>query len=219
MAEGLNGMTHDQVTPVAIVDYGFGNLASVQHALEAVGAAADVVSDPAALPRYGRIVLPGVGAFGDGMRLLRERGWVEALHQEVQVEKKPFLGLCLGMQLLATTGLEHGETNGLGWIPGTTVSLRDLAPDVRLPHVGWNDATVVNGSLLFRDVGPSDDFYFVHSYVFVPTDERWVTARCEYGASFAAALEKENVFATQFHPEKSQRAGMKILENFSRVHP
>src|SRR5215218_5094492 len=194
-----------------IIDYSMGNLRSVVNAFRAVGADAVVSRDPDDLAGAPRIVLPGVGAFGDGMRNLRERGWVEPLEREVRDRGKPFLGLCVGMQLVASRGTEHGHHEGLGWIDATVDRLP--ANGIRVPHIGWNDVTIHNGTALFADVDPPT-FYFVHSYVVVAKDESVVSASCTYGIDFAAAIEADNVHATQFHPEKSQRSGLAVIRNF-----
>ena len=196
---------------VLVIDYSMGNLRSVSNALRAVGAAPVVSNDPADLAQAARIVLPGVGAFGDGMRNLRERGWVEPLEREVLQRGKPFLGLCVGMQLLAERGTEHGSHTGLGWIEGTVERLP--SDEVRVPHIGWNDVTVRDGARLYEGV-EQPVFYFVHSYALVPNDDRVVTGSCTYGIEFAASVEQGNVHATQYHPEKSQQAGLGVIRNF-----
>lgn len=199
---------------VAIINYGMGNLRSVQNAFEALGATATVAASPSALSDASHIVLPGVGAFPDAMRNLRSGGWLPALEKEVREKGKPFLGLCLGMQLLATTGTEFETCAGLGWIPGTVERLEGREPDVRVPHIGWNDARFVRKDGLFAGLGDAAPFYFVHSYAFRPSDEIAVAARCVHGADFVAAVEVGNLHATQFHPEKSQKAGLAVLRNF-----
>ncbi len=198
---------------VAIVNYGMGNLRSVSNAFEAIGAAPEVCDRPEALQHADRIVLPGVGAFGDGMARLRERGWIEALEDEVRRKAKPFLGLCLGLQLLATVGEEHGTHAGLDWIPGRAVRLPDDDPPLRIPHIGWDDV-VFSGGRLYCGMGESGVFYFVHSFVFRPDDPDLVSGSCSYGVDFCASVEKDNIFATQFHPEKSQKKGLAVLKNF-----
>ncbi len=200
-------------TRVAIIDYGMGNLRSVANAVRALGATSDVTAEPASLAAADRIVLPGVGAFGDAMRRLRERGFVEALEEQVRVRQKPFLGICLGLQLLATTGTEHGEQRGLGWIDGTADRL-PASPGVRVPHIGWNTARFTAGAALYAGLDGEADFYFVHSYALRPRDPKVVTAVCSHGEDFAASVEQGNLHATQFHPEKSQRAGLAVLQRF-----
>ena len=201
---------------VAIVDYLAGNLRTVQKAVERLNRAADIVQRGEALANADAIILPGVGAFGHGMENLAQAGFVEALRREVLERGKPLLGICLGMHLLGTRGFEGGEMPGLGLLP-MSVPRFDLSKcSVRLPHNGWNSVTIKPESILFKGVPEGADFYFVHSYHVVCDGEAMVAARCDYGYPFAAALEHENIFATQFHPEKSQRHGLRLLDNFLR---
>jgi glutamine amidotransferase len=202
---------------LAIIDYGMGNLRSVYNAFQAVGGEATVVDDPLLLKQAERIVLPGVGAFGDGMRNLRKRGFVEALEEEVRVKEKPFLGLCLGMQVLATTGTEHGSHAGLGWIAGTVERMTSSGPGVRIPHIGWNDVRYVKRDGLYAGQGEVGTFYFVHSYILQPDDSSVISGLCRHGIEFAASVETGNIFATQCHPEKSQKCGLAALRNFLEV--
>lgn len=160
-----------------------------------------------------RIVLPGVGAFADGMKNLHDRGWVDALEEEVRHKGKPFLGLCVGMQVLAERGTEHGSNPGLGWIAGTVERLPS-DDGLRVPHIGWNDVAFTAGHEMYDGLGEGDAFYFVHSFVLRPRDESVVSGWCEYGQPFAASLEANNIRAAQFHPEKSHRAGLRMLANF-----
>lgn len=202
---------------VAVIDYGMGNVSSVLNAFEATGHDARLCSSPEEIVEAPRLVLPGVGAFGDGMSGLRERGWVEALETEVRQKGKPLLGLCLGMQLLATIGEEHGEEKGLDWIGGRVRRLSAQGPEVRIPHVGWNDVHFVKKEGPFAALSSDEIFYFVHSYVFEPEDQGDVAATCHYGVTFAACLQRENLFATQFHPEKSQHPGLSLLASFASL--
>lgn len=190
-----------------------GNLFSVKNALEAVGAEIVISKNPEDLKRADQIILPGVGAFPDGMKNLKELGIIPALEKEVLEKKKPFLGICLGSQLLASYGEEHGSTSGLGWINGRVRRFRVDEKQFRVPHVGWNDVSPVPGATLFKGID-SDIFYFVHSYFVAPEDPGVVAATCEYGEKFTAAVERGNIFGVQFHPEKSQKSGLKLLKNF-----
>ena len=198
----------------AIVDYSKGNLRSVANALEAVGASPRVTADAADLTTADAIVLPGVGAFADGMRNLHERGLVEPLRQAV-AGGKPVLGLCLGMQLLAERGTEHGTVEGLGLVPGEVVRLPSNG--VRIPHIGWNDVRFMRTDGLYDGLGETQDFYFVHSYALRVNDARLVSGVCVHGDEFVASIEDGTVFGTQFHPEKSQAAGLAVLSNFVRA--
>lgn len=198
---------------VGILNYGMGNLTSVQNAISAVGGSAVILDEPAGIDGISHIILPGVGAFGDAMANLEKFGWVEAMHRHAIEDQKPFFGICLGLQLLAETSTEHGSFRGLGWIAGHVTRLHGNG--VRIPHVGWNDLEFASESpALFEGIASGQDFYFVHSYAIRPTDESCVTGWCHHGERFAASIQVGNIFATQFHPEKSQKAGLKLLENF-----
>lgn len=202
---------------VAVIDYGMGNLHSVSKALEAVGGDVVVIKNSSDLKTADRVVLPGVGSFAQGMRQLEDRGFVNALNEEVIEKKKPFLGICLGMQLAAQSGEEHGQTRGLGWIQGNVVRLDTNAKHVKVPHMGWNDISLTRQSPLFKGVRGALTFYFVHSYHLVSTVKEAVSAVCEHGLEFTAVAEKDNIHLVQFHPEKSQAAGLKVLENFLAI--
>ncbi len=197
---------------IAVVDYGMGNLKSVINALLFLGSHAIVSNKPEELAAADAIVLPGVGAFAEAMSNLKKLGLIDTLNEQVMHRKKPLLGICLGMQLLADTSEEFGTHEGLGWIPGQIRQL-DVSGDLRLPHVGWNEVEVINDSPLFRGIDGELVYYFVHSYHFV-CDEKYVAARCRYGINFTAAVQHENIMATQFHPEKSQDKGLKLLRNY-----
>jgi len=201
---------------IALVDYGMGNLRSVRNALRAVGTEVHVVNAPAELGEAQGIIVPGVGAFADGMANLRKAGMVEALKVQVMEMKKPYLGICLGMQFLAELSLEGGETPGLDLVPGR---VERLSPDdkerYKVPHMGWNDIQVKRSCPLFRDIEERPVFYFVHGYHFQAQPDS-VSATCWHGQDVVAAVWKEIVFGVQFHPEKSQGMGLKVLENFCR---
>lgn len=200
---------------VTVIDYGMGNLRSVRNAFEALGADVNVSEDPKVAFAAERIVLPGVGAFGDGMDNLRRRGWIDFLEREVRENGRPFLGLCLGMQLLATTGTEHGTHAGLGWVTGTVERIE--SDKVRVPHVGWNDVEFTKENGLYAGLSSPEAFYFVHSYTFCPQDPDVVSGVCHHGGEFAASVEFDNIFATQYHPEKSHKIGLAVLQNFLSV--
>jgi glutamine amidotransferase len=195
-----------------IIDYHVGNLDSVRRAMEECGADASISDDPRELRSAQFIVLPGQGAFLTGMRNLHELGFIDALNEQVIENKIPFLGICLGMQLLAQQGFEGEQAAGLGWIPGEVHRLRPKTEE-RLPHVGWNDVRPVGDSPLFRSIGEKD-FYFLHSYVMTGVPENNVLATTDYGQGFASAVGRDNIFGVQFHPEKSQQAGFALLRNF-----
>jgi glutamine amidotransferase len=200
---------------VAIVDYGMCNLDSVRRAFEELGARAFVTDDPVGLERADRIVLPGVGAFPDAMRNLRARGLDDALAKQVLDGGAPFLGVCLGMQLLATVGHEVEQTDGLRWFDADVVRFTPSTPDERIPHIGWNEVDVApTGSPLFAGIPSRADFYFVHSFHVVCRHSADVLATTPYCGGFTSAIARDNVFATQFHPEKSQAHGLRLLRNF-----
>ena len=202
-------------TRIGIIDYGIGNLTSVRNAFAAIGCEVRILDEPSGLREVSHIVLPGVGAFGDGMRNLRERDWVPVMEEEVRQKRKPFLGICLGMQLLATRGTEHGLQDGLGWIAGEIIRLSDQQGAIRIPHIGWNDALPARRNACYREgFAKPGVFYFVHSYHFVPEDKSVVDGWCEYGDKFVASVSQGNIWAVQFHPEKSQKAGLQVLRNF-----
>ena len=199
---------------IKIVDNKMGNLRSVYNAFNAIEQPAVIVHDPAELRDADAVILPGVGAFGDAITNLKEMGWLDALEEEVRSKQKPFLGICVGMQLLAANGTEHGLFKGMGWIPGRVERLQPPDPQHRIPHIGWNDVHFVKQDGLFSGLGDAADFYFVHSYALVPEDSDHVSATCTHGVEFTAAVERDNIYATQFHLEKSQNAGLTVLRNF-----
>ena len=202
------------MSSVALVDYGMGNLRSVRNALEGLGATVAIASDPRGLDAFDRVVLPGVGAFGDAMANLSRAGWPEALTEHAQVRQRPFLGICLGMQLLAARGTEHGLHAGLSWFSGEVRKL-ERPPPHRIPHMGWNEVRARSRAGLLRDLAPDASCYFVHSFAFVPDDEAIVTGVTEYGGvDFVSVIERGNIVATQFHPEKSQKHGLGLLARF-----
>jgi glutamine amidotransferase len=198
---------------IGVIDYGMGNVRSVLNALESLSRPARLMSDPGELREASGIILPGVGAFGDGMRNLRERGLVEPLEREVLREKKPFLGICLGLQLLATLGLEHGRHEGLNWVKGVVDRL-SVPEGLRIPHIGWNDVRVQRKDGLYRGIGEAGVFYFVHSYALRPEDPGIVSGTTDYGTPFVASIERDNLTGTQFHPEKSHKTGLQVLANW-----
>ena len=206
---------------VALIDYGSGNLRSAEKALERATRERGfdheiiVTSDPAIAGSAERIVLPGVGAFADCMNGLKALpGMVEALREAVLKRGVPFLGICVGMQLLASVGREFGDHEGLSWIPGEVVKMAPADPALKIPHMGWNELAFARPHPLFAGLEPGAHAYFVHSYVIRPADPAHILAVTDYGGPFAAAVGRDNIAGTQFHPEKSQNAGLTILGNF-----
>ena len=211
---------------VALIDYGSGNLRSAAKALERAAAEAGrgqrvvVTDDPAAVAQAERLVLPGVGAFADCMAGLAARpGLLAALTRAVLEEARPFLGICVGMQLLASRGLEHGCHEGLGWIGGEAVRLAPGDPALKVPHMGWNALERVAPHPVLRGLRPGSYCYFVHSFHVRATDPAAVLATVDYGGALTAALGRANIVGTQFHPEKSQAAGLRLLANFLAWSP
>jgi len=198
---------------IGIINYGLGNLRSVLGAVEKLGHKGAISADPTTLALADKLILPGVGAFGDGMRNLTERELIEPLSEMVRTQRKPILGICLGFQLLAEGSDEFGEHTGLGWIPGRVKRIKTDDASLRVPHVGWNDFEQSRDCILFDDVPDPALFYFVHSY-HLETDPDITVGTCTYGTPICAAVQSGNVFGTQFHPEKSQRHGLKVLQNF-----
>ena len=203
---------------IAIIDYGMGNLRSVAKALEAAGAAdVRITSDPKIISQADKIVLPGVGAFKEAMRELRRLGLIKAIKDNIF--KKPFLGICLGLQLLFSESEEGGKVKGLGIFPGIVKRFPDK---LKVPHMGWNQVRITNHESRitnFRNIPDNAFFYFCHSYYVVPKDKRLIAAVTDYGKDFVSAIAKDNLFACQFHPEKSQESGLRLLKNFARKSP
>lgn len=202
---------------VAIVDYGMGNLDSVARAVEECGGDPIVTDQARDLEVANRIVLPGVGAFPDAMHNIKQRSLDEILYEQVIGKQIPFLGICLGMQLLATEGWEGGETAGLGWIDGEVRRLEPVGDDTHIPHIGWNEVIFTQESPLFEGIPAGKDFYFVHSYHFCCASEQDILARTPYCGGFVSAVGRDLIFGVQFHPEKSQRLGFQMLKNFLSI--
>lgn len=202
---------------ITIVNYGLGNLGSIENMLRKIGAKTVVCSRPDELMKAKKIILPGVGSFDRGMSQLKKLGLMDALNQKVIVEKVPVLGICLGMQLM-TNSSEEGVLEGLGWINATTTKFQFSSVDFKVPHMGWNDVCVKrSNSCLFSDMYPEPRFYFVHSYYVECEDESDVLTETVYGAAFASGIEHGNIYGVQFHPEKSHKYGMKLLENYWKI--
>lgn len=204
---------------IVIINYNMGNLRSVQKAFEKVGYEATITNDIDIIKSANKIVLPGVGAFKDGMKNLKNLNLISVLNDEILNNKKPFLGICLGMHLLATKSYENVETDGLGWIKAEVVKFdfRNTINKLKVPHVGWNNVSLKNKSLLYNGISNNSDFYFVHSY-HLKTNENIITSTTDYGFDFISSIHKKNIYACQFHPEKSQTFGLKIIENFIKLN-
>ena len=207
---------------IAVIDYGMGNLRSVQKALEIVGARAVVTRNPEDILSAKSVVLPGVGAFKDCMTHLHEFNLVDVVHKSIQ-SGKPFLGICLGLQLLFHQSQEFGQVPGLEILPGDVVGFAGKMPDsatgsaLKIPHMGWNTVQVKKSNPLFKSIPDNSYFYFVHSYFVVPKRSDDIATTTEYGIEFVSSIHHENIYAFQFHPEKSQKLGLTLLKNFSEL--
>ena len=200
---------------ISIIDYGMGNLRSVQKAFEKIGTAAEIVTRADQVRAATKLVLPGVGAFRDAIHELERLELVEPIREYIRADK-PFLGICLGLQLLFDVSYEDGTWPGLGVLPGEVVRFPVMA-DLKVPHMGWNTLQPVGSPQLLVGLPHDASVYFVHSYYVVPRDEFVIAARTEYGVPFTSMVARGNLFATQFHPEKSQKVGLKLLENFAAM--
>jgi len=197
---------------IAIINYGMGNLNSVRNAFSLLGATPVVTDEPQEIEDAAALVLPGVGAFGEAISNLRQLGLVDLLTRRVIEKKVPFLGICLGMQLLAESSTENGVHQGLGWIKGAVVKLEG-GEGIMLPHVGWNNVSVRESEPVFLNILNESDFFFDHTF-HLQADDSDVVGTCSYGQRVVAAIRHDNIIATQFHPEKSQSNGLRILRNF-----
>lgn len=208
------------MTRIALIDYGSGNIHSAQKALEHVANGEVILTNNAAdIADASHVVLPGVGAFGDCKRgLLAVDGMMDALSEHAMVKQRPFLGICVGMQLLARTGYEHGETDGLGWLDGDVVAIEPEDKALKIPHMGWNALQIHDADHpLLSGITEGDHAYFVHSFHMQCADDGAVIASVDYDSAITAIVAKENVMGTQFHPEKSQAVGLRLLNNFVRM--
>lgn len=195
---------------IAIIDYGMGNLRSVEKGLQKMGIDVRVVSDPRKIDDAAGVVLPGVGAFRDCMNNLERLSLVEAILRSIE-KGKPFLGICLGLQVLFTESEEFGPCRGLDVMPGRVVRFRG---GLKVPHMGWNTVKILREAPIFDGIADGAFFYFVHSYYVIPKQEDVIATTTDYGCTFTSAIWRENIFATQFHPEKSQQIGLSVLKNF-----
>ncbi len=198
---------------VCVLDYGSGNVASVYNLINRLGYDINVSNKPTDIKKSSHLILPGVGAFGASIEKIKSNISIDVLNDEVQIKKKPFLGICVGMQILAEKGLEFGEHDGLGWIEGTVEKISAKL----LPHVGWNNIEIKKKSPIFKNIKNASDFYFVNSYAFKVKDDNLIIAETTYENKFCSAIQKENIFGVQFHPEKSQKTGQLIINNFLNI--
>jgi imidazole glycerol-phosphate synthase subunit HisH len=205
---------------VLIIDYGLCNLGSVKRAFEECGANAFISDDPRESKDVSHLVLPGVGAYGDAMKNIKDAGWDVAIKKTVLEQNVPLLGICLGMQLLANKGYEGGEHEGLGLISGEVIKIYSDKPDttLRVPHIGWNEIHKTHDHLLLKSIPSGTDFYFVHSYFFNASNHDHVLASTSYGLEFPSIVGTSKIMGVQFHPEKSSKAGFQIIKNFLNIN-
>ncbi|MCH2212376.1 MAG: imidazole glycerol phosphate synthase subunit HisH [Fuerstiella sp.] len=204
-------------SPITIIDYGMGNLRSVQKAIERIGVSAKIESSAVRISQADRLILPGVGAFRDAIAALRTKDLVTVIQDHVAANRH-FLGICLGLQLMFDVSFEDGEYEGLGIIPGE-VRRFNLSTDYKIPHMGWNQLRTVQETPLLTGCPKNPWFYFVHSYHVVPADNSWIVTTTEYGCDFVSMVGRGNIAAAQFHPEKSQSTGIRLLSNFVQPEP
>ena len=206
---------------ITIVDYKSGNISSVINSFKEVAqnkVKIEVTSDVSKIKSTDKIVLPGQGSFKSCMDALQSiNGLVDCLSDFVMNKKKPLLGICVGLQMFADFGYEESETKGLGWIPGKVTKINNRDGKYKLPHIGWNEINIVKDSKIFKNIKNKSHMYFVHSYEFVPNNQNAISATTEYSSKHVCAIEKENIFGTQFHPEKSDKLGLQIIDNFMRL--
>ena len=206
---------------VTIVDYKSGNISSVINSFKEVAenkVKIEVTSDVSKIKSTDKVVLPGQGSFKSCVDALQSiNGLVDCLNDFVMNKKKPLLGICVGLQMFADVGYEESETKGLGWIPGKVTKINNRDGKYKLPHIGWNEINIVKDSKIFKNIKDKSHMYFVHSYEFVPNNQNSISATTEYSSKHVCAIEKENIFGTQFHPEKSDKLGLQIIDNFMRL--
>ena len=203
---------------VTIVDYKSGNISSVINSFKEVAqdkVKIEVTSDVSKIKLSDKIVLPGQGSFKSCVHALKSiNGLVDSLNDFVMINKKPLLGICVGLQMFADVGYEETETKWIGWISGKVTKINNQNGKYKLPHIGWNQINILKESKIFKDIKDKSHMYFVHSYEFIPVDKNFISATTDYSSNHVCAVEKENIFGTQFHPEKSDKIGLKIIDNF-----
>ena len=206
---------------VTIVDYNSGNISSVINSFKEVAqdkANIQVTSDLNKIKSSDKVVLPGQGSFKSCIDALNEiKGLIDTLNEFAITNKKPLLGICVGLQMFADIGYEESETKGLGWISGKVLKIDNKSGKFKLPHIGWNQINIVKESKIFQNIKNNSHMYFVHSYEFIPNDKNVISATTDYSSNIVCSIEKENIFGTQFHPEKSDKMGLKIIDNFMNI--
>ena len=200
---------------IGIVNYGLGNVDAFINIYNLLGKKIKKIDNSDDLKNIDHIIIPGVGAFDNAMNLLKKTDFFEMLSFKVTKERIPTLGVCVGMQIMGSES-EEGNEKGLGWIPGSVLSLNNFSNKLRIPHMGWNTVRISPNAKLFKDI-EDPQFYFLHSYFFKPLDKKFTISKTEYGIEFSSAIQNDNILATQFHPEKSHKWGIKLLENFASI--
>ncbi len=199
---------------VAIINYGIGNIRSLYNSLKRIEVEAEIITDPDSINKFDKIFLPGVGSYKDAIEKIKNIGWDKAIKNFSSNQNKSLFGICVGMQILSTCGYEYGKSNGLNIIKGEVLRMNKLGCDLKLPHIGWNNIKILNQNLITENLNNEANFYFVNSYSFKIDNSKELIATTSYGIEFPSIINKQNVFGTQFHPEKSSKAGMQILKNF-----
>lgn len=199
---------------VAIINYGIGNIRSLYNSLKKIEIEAEIITDPETIYKFDKVFLPGVGSYKDAIEKIKKIGWDKAIKNFLSNQNKSLFGICVGMQILSTYGYEHGISNGLDIIKGEILRMDEHGCELKLPHIGWNNIKVLNKNLLTENLNNEDNFYFVNSYSFKTVNSNELIATTSYGIEFPSIINKQNVFGTQFHPEKSSKAGIQILKNF-----
>jgi glutamine amidotransferase len=199
---------------IGIINYGLGNIRSLKNCIESLNFKVQIINNPSNLEKYDKIILPGVGSFKKAMSLINSLGWSDKILENVKIKKKKILGICLGMQILLSKGYEFGETKGLNLISGEVVSLKSEGCNELLPHIGWNEVEIKKNNTLFDNIPNNSSFYFINSYVCKLTDTTKESGSTNYGLNFTSALNFQNIYGTQFHPEKSSKIGRQLLNNF-----
>ena len=199
---------------VAIINYGIGNIRSLYNSLKKIDVEAEIITDPESIHTFNKVFLPGVGSYKDAIEKIKKIGWDRAVKNFSSDKNKSLFGICVGMQILSTYGHEHGKSNGLDIIKGEVVKIDKPGHDLKLPHIGWNNIKILNKNLITENLTNDANFYFVNSYSFKIVNSDELIATTTYGIEFPSIVNKQNIFGTQFHPEKSSKAGMQILKNF-----
>ncbi len=202
------------IIKVAIINYGIGNIRSLYNSLKRIEVEAEIITDPDSINQFDKVFLPGVGSYNDAIEKIKNIGWDKAIKNFSSNQNKSLFGICVGMQILSTCGYEYGKSNGLNIIKGEVLRMNKLGCDLKLPHIGWNNIKILNQNLITENLNNEANFYFVNSYSFKIDNSKELIATTSYGIEFPSIINKQNVFGTQFHPEKSSKAGMQILKNF-----